>query len=258
MRSGLGVLFGAVVVLLSLLTTEPQAQHVTMDPIAKRGEELYAQGCTGFCHGPAGAAGSQAPRLANRNFDGQYIERVIIYGVPNTAMPAWGQRLIKEELNQVIAYVKFLNGIAPPSANRAALSLEATAGRDLFFEPTRELGACSNCHSFDGRGIAIVPIAWVPPGVQGLRTLAGRTGSSSQTKTASAGGETFPAVVGTEIKDDIKLYDMTTMPPSLRTFARSAVGLKDGSAWQHAEVLGKYNDPELTSILAYLRETLAP
>jgi hypothetical protein len=49
---------------------------------------------------------------------------------------------------------------------------------------------------------------------------------------------------------------MTTTPPPLRTFPRSAVTLRDGSTWQHGSVLGKYTDQELASILAYLHEVV--
>jgi hypothetical protein len=174
-------------------------------------------------------------------------------------MPAWGQRLIKEDLTPIITYVKSLNGLVSASATAPDLPMEAIAGRDLFFDPTQELGACSNCHSNEGKGIAVAPIKHVPADVPGLRNLAGRNfGPPSQIKTASVAGESFPAWVATELKDEIRLYDMTAVPPSLRTFPKSAVTLKDGSTWQHNSVLGKYTDQELSSILAYLREMLRP
>jgi len=145
-----------VLVWALLFSTHPRAQQPAgADPMVKRGEELYAQSCTAFCHGPGGAQGQQAPQLANRNFDEQYIERVITYGVPGTAMPAWGQRLIKEELVPIMTYVKYLNGIAPPSSTLRTLPAEASTGRELFFDPTQELGACSNCHTFEGKGISV-------------------------------------------------------------------------------------------------------
>jgi mono/diheme cytochrome c family protein len=63
-----------VLVWALLFSTHPRAQQPAgADPMVKRGEELYAQSCTAFCHGPGGAPGQQAPQLANRNFDEQYI-----------------------------------------------------------------------------------------------------------------------------------------------------------------------------------------
>jgi hypothetical protein len=34
--------------------------------------------------------------------------------------------------------------------------------------------------------------------------------------------------------------------------------IAEGSAWRHSSVIGAYNDAELTSILAYLREVIKP
>jgi hypothetical protein len=97
-------------------------------------------------------------------------------------MPPWGGNdCIQEETNPVIAYVKSLNGIVSPNENPRALPFEASAGRDLFFDPTMELGACSNCHSFDGKGISVAPIGHLPADVAGLRNLE-RSGRPSQTK----------------------------------------------------------------------------
>ena len=254
MKASLTLLLGSSVLALLVLSIQTQAQQPAQDPVLRKGQEQYAQSCTGFCHGPGGEVGQQAPRLVNRGLDGQYIERVITYGVPGTAMPPWGQRLIKEDLTPVIAYVKSLNGIVSPSANPPALPFEATRGRDLFFDPTQELGACSNCHSFEGKGISVASISHVPVDVRGLRSLAGN--NPSQMKTATAGRETFPALVATELKDETHLYDMTAVPPSLRTFPKSAVALKDGSTWRHN--VGKYTEQELSFILAYLREMVRP
>ena len=244
-----------VLVWALLFSTHPRAQQPAgADPVVKRGEELYAQSCTGFCHGPGGATGQQAPQLANRNFDEQYIERVITYGVPNTAMPAWGQRLIKEELVPIMTYVKYLNGIAPPSSTLRTLPREASTGRELFLDPTQELGACSNCHTFEGKGIGVAPITRVPGNAAALRNLAG----PSHMKTVTVAGETFPGIVATELKDELHVYDLTTVPPSLRTLPRTGVTMRDGATWRHDSVLGKYTDQEMTAILAYLREMVRP
>jgi cytochrome c553 len=240
-----------VLVWALLFSTHPRAQQPAgADPMVKRGEELYAQSCTAFCHGPGGAPGQQAPQLANRNFDEQYIERVITYGVPGTAMPAWGQRLIKEDLVPIMTYVKYLNGIAPPSATLRTLPREASTGRELFFDPTQELGACSNCHEFEGKGIGVAPITGVPANTAALRNLAG----PSHMKTVTVAGEAFPGIVATELKDELHVYDLTTVPPSLRTLSRTGVSMRDGATWRHDAVLGKYTDQEMSAILAYLRE----
>jgi hypothetical protein len=37
-----------------------------------------------------------------------------------------------------------------------------------------------------------------------------------------------------------------------------ALKVTDGNVWRHAAVIGAYNDAELASILAYLREVIKP
>jgi mono/diheme cytochrome c family protein len=190
--------------------------------------------------------------LADRGLDGQHIEKVIADGVTGTAMAAWGKILSAPDYEGVVAYVKSLNGIAAPdSANPApVLSAEAARGRDLFRDATRALGACSNCHAVDDRGIAVAPpMKDIPSKAALLRRLA-----TPQVKTATVDGEVFPAIVVAQSPDATKVYDFTTVPPVLRTFATPAVKVTDGSKWRHAAVVGTtYSDQELELVLDYLR-----
>lgn len=230
------------------------SQQSPMD-VAKHGEKVFAANCS-FCHGDAGI-GHNAPRLAERGLDGQHIEKVITEGVTGTAMVAWRQLLSAEDYDGVVAYVKSLNGIVAPSNANASpvLSGEAARGRDLFRDATRGLGACSNCHAVDGRGVDIVPpMKNIPFGATALRSL-----TTLQVKTGMVNGEGFPALVVTQSPDETKVYDFTTVPPVLRTFATSAVKVTDGSTWQHAAVLGTtYSDQELNLVLGYLRAAGKP
>lgn len=227
----------------------PPADAVT------RGANVFATSCS-FCHGDAGI-GHNAPRLADRRLDGKHITKVIADGVTGTAMAAWGKILSAEDYDGVVAYVKSLNGIAASDSARPppVLSAEVVRGRDLFRDTTRALGACSNCHAADGRGINIVPpMKQLPSGAAALRSLA-----TLQLKTAMVDGEDFPAIVVSQSPDETKVYDFTTVPPVLRTFATSAVNVTDGSTWHHATVLGTtYSDEELNLVLGYLREAREP
>lgn len=251
-----GKKFGcAAVVLLAfplLLPAQSRPDPLSSE-VVKQGEQVYAKTCT-FCHGEAGAGGS-APRLTGRGLDAPYIDRVVKYGIPETAMPAFGQRLIASDLVSVSSYIKSLNGIAlPPSANfLRAMTGDAARGRDAFFDPTKELGGCSNCHNIAGKGVSVAQeIKNIPGDAAALRNLATRI------STASAGGETFPALVVTQLKDETRLYDLTTVPPVQRMFSPSAVKLSDGSGWQHSSVVNAYSDKELEEIVAFLRAAVRP
>jgi mono/diheme cytochrome c family protein len=229
------------------------------------GEKVFAQSCaTGYCHGTRGTSAG-APRLAGRGFDQSYITSTVMRGLPGTAMPAFGTTLSRADLGAVIAYVAGLNGITNPTINlgpgpgaagpaEPSLSAEAEPGRALFFDALRGFGRCSTCHEVNGIGIPVAtPIGKIPADVAALRAL--RTPDVS---TATVGGEAMPALIVSQAKTRALFYDLTSAPPVLRTVDPGALKVTDGNVWRHAAVIGAYNDAELASILAYLREVIKP
>jgi mono/diheme cytochrome c family protein len=230
------------------------------------GEKVFAQSCaTGYCHGARGTPAG-APRLAGRGFDQAYITNTIARGLPGTAMPAFGTTLSRADLIAVITYVSNLNGIANPIVSlgpggigpsgpaEPALSPEAERGRALFFDAIRSFARCSTCHEVNGVGIPVAtPIAQIPANPGALRALA-----TPDIKTAIVNGEAMPALVVSLTKTRALFYDLTAVPPVLRTVDPGAVKVSDGSTWRHASVIGSYNDVQLEAILAFLRETIKP
>jgi mono/diheme cytochrome c family protein len=227
------------------------------------GEKVFAQSCaTGYCHGARGAPAG-APRLAGRGFDQAYITNTVMRGLPGTAMPAFGTTLSRPDLAAVVAYVASLNGIANASINlgpgpgaagpaEKSLSPEADRGRGLFFDAVRGFGRCSTCHEVNGIGISVTtPIANIPADAAALRTLA-----TPDVRTATLDGEAMPALIVSQGKTRALFYDLTSVPPVLRTVDPGALKVADGNSWRHASVIGAYNDVELASILAYLREAI--
>jgi mono/diheme cytochrome c family protein len=55
----------ASLVLLLVLPAVTRAQNPAPD-VSKRRAQVFAEACTGYCHGPAGSLGGGAPRLAAR------------------------------------------------------------------------------------------------------------------------------------------------------------------------------------------------
>lgn len=229
--------------------------------MAALGEKVYNQTCaTGYCHGVKGTSGG-APRLAARGFDAAYITQVVRAGIQGTGMPAFGTTLSRGDLTAVVAYVGSLNGIVPTAGliaergmPRRQLPPEAAKGRALFYEAIRGFGRCSVCHQVDGTGIAVAdPIAKVPDNVAALRAIA-----SPHIMTATAEGGTFPALVLSKGAINVKLYDLTTKPPVLRTFAAAEVKIGGASGWSHNSAMAAYSDAELDSVLAFLRVVVNP
>ena len=246
------------IVLAFFLPSFASAQLGPLPPqqALKRGAEVFASNCTGYCHGENGAVGSGAPRLAGRGFTPQYLERVITYGIAGTPMPAWGQKLPVPDVSAVITYIKSLNGVpaVPNTAPPPSLSPDAERGRDLFYDTDGELRSCSNCHQVDGKGISVASqLVNVPADVSGLRNLA-----PSRVSTATVNGETFPALMVTQSRDGTRLYDLTRVPPVLRSFPSSVVKISNGSSWMHSSALGTYSDDDLKVILDFLRAIQRP
>ena len=225
--------------------------------LLKQGEAVFNKTCaTGYCHGVQGAGGG-APRVTARGFEQAFINNAVTRGIPNTAMPSFANTLSRADLNAVVAYVAKLNGIANPTAAtvlpetpaRPVLSGGAVRGRDLFSDAVRSFGRCSTCHEVNGIGIPVAaPIVTIPAGAAALKALA-----TPRVSTATAGGESMPALILSNKSQAVLFYDLTTPPPVLRTVASTAVQTRDGSNWNHSSVIGSYNDAELSSILEYLR-----
>jgi cytochrome c553 len=251
---------------LILVPALASAQSVA--PMIARGETVFNQTCSnGYCHAAQGADGGAAPRLVARGFDEAYIANVVRAGVPGTAMAAFGDKLPAADFAAVIAYVDRLNGVTP-SANpggqgglqpaialqRAKLPPEAEKGRSLFFEATLGFGRCSTCHQVENLGLPIAsPITTIPPSVAALKAL-----QTPHLSTAIAGGDRIPALVLSRAARETVFYDLTSAPPVYRIMDSAEVNITAGSSWSHASAIHAYSDPELESILVFLRTAVHP
>lgn len=155
-------------------TVAPPIRNGTPSRAFSRGRTLYEQECS-VCHGVAGDgkgpfADALLPRPRNFTMGlfryrstptGQLptdedLYRVVARGLPGTAMPSWGQFLSREQIQEVIGYLKgFSQRFAsekpteivsiPPVPPRTTAGL--TRGRQLF----ADMG-CGSCHGDDGKG----------------------------------------------------------------------------------------------------------
>ncbi len=224
--------------------------------LVNQGADVFARTCTTpYCHGPSGAGGA-APKLSGRGFDEAYIVSVTRAGIPGTAMQGYGSSLPRASLNAVVAYVASLNGIEShitPAEPVIALSKDALRGRDLFFDSVRGVNRCATCHQIQSLGIAAAPIAKIPSNALGLRNV-----GMPDVKTIRLGADHFPAIIVSEGGRRTVLYDFTSLPPVMRTLDAQSFGVADYNAWSHSTVVKSYSDPELESILVFLREVVRP
>jgi mono/diheme cytochrome c family protein len=86
------------------------------------GADLYAANCS-RCHGPDGQG---TPRASSLNVKGyleetsdQAIQQIITLGVPDTAMPSWGDRMTDTEIQAIVGFIRSWEPTAPEVAEPA-------------------------------------------------------------------------------------------------------------------------------------------
>jgi hypothetical protein len=55
----------------------------------------------------------------------------------------------------------------------------------------------------------------------------------------------------------VRVYDLSSRLPVLRTFAGGAVQVTAGSSWKHRDAVREYSDAELRDIASYLQSAIA-
>jgi mono/diheme cytochrome c family protein len=246
------------------------AQAAVVDPsVIARGDQIFAQNCSvGYCHGVAGAA-SRGPRLRGRGFDRAYLFKVVRDGIPNSAMPAWKDRLSEADIAAVVAYVASLAAageVSPKSLAPAAVATQeklpaapaqAERGRQLFFNASDDF-RCSACHSVGAAGSAIAGDL-DQFGAEPVKRIAAAIRAGTPTRIVSArlkDGDTFPALRLDDSGNFVKLYDLSVPPPVLRTIERNDIqSLSGGSSWSHRKLAERYMPQQLADIIAYIRWT---
>jgi mono/diheme cytochrome c family protein len=222
------------------------------DDPAVRGAAVYRASCAvAYCHGPEGKAG-RAPALAGRGLAARTIIGIATGGIPNTSMPAFGGRLKGEDIEAVTAYIVGLGGGTTPPGEVAqpAVPADIEQGRALFFDAART-GACGSCHEVGGRGI---PVSVALSDLQKARIRDPRAIETPELVTVRPLGEAaFPALIAERTPSRLRVYDLSSRLPVLRTFAPEDAQVAAGSSWRHSEAASLYNDAELDAVVRFLR-----
>lgn len=234
---------------------------------AARGEKLFAQGCAvGYCHG-AGGSSARAQRLRGRTFERSYLAKVIKDGIPNTAMPAWGDRLTEPDIEALVDYIQSLatasaeapapvaaESPAVPAVDQAAATPpELRRGRELFFDPHRA-ERCSVCHRLAGVGSQVGPDLTK---VASLKTSDGPqavryTRARNVRTIVLRDGDRFPGIA-TE-RNGSRYYDLSVFPPVLRNLTVADIQtVQRQSNWRHRDAVKGYSPEDIQSIWSYVR-----
>jgi putative heme-binding domain-containing protein len=270
-----------VLVLLSLIlcccARKSAAQTATVDlndaHLIARGSGIFARSCAiGYCHGSEGRA-SRGPQLRGRPWDPRQVHALTRDGVPGTAMPAWKDILPDREIWAVTAYVMSLSStklageaavIELSSGNepRQSRSAEAQRGHDLFFDLTNQK-RCAVCHRLGNKGAAVGPDLAQSAGRKSseelLRDIVEPAASIAkgfeQTAVATNDAERVAGIRIEETWEYIKLYDMSSIPPPLRTIYREQIHAvnSDRRSAMPGDYRKRYSEEEIKAIVAYLK-----
>jgi hypothetical protein len=122
--------------------------------------------------------------------------------------------------------------------------------RALFFDAGRP-GACGSCHEIGGWG---VPVSIALQDLRSARLADPRAVETPDVVTVRpTGEEPFPAVVSEKTPARVRVYDLSSRLPVLRTFSAKDVVLTPGASWRHSAAASLYSDEELAAISRYLR-----
>ena len=111
------------------------------------------------------------------------------------------------------------------------------------------MGGCSKCHELEKRGSPVAStIRKIPADLRAI---------DADTVTVSAAGESsFPAIVFEQTEKRVRVFDLSSQLPVMRTFAPASVKLTPGSTWKHRDAITAYSDAELRDIAAYLQSAI--
>jgi mono/diheme cytochrome c family protein len=143
-----------------------------------------------------------------------------------------------------------------PAKTKAPITAQAARGRELFLHSAKGT-ACATCHLVDGQGTATGPDLMDIASVVGPHGLVGTikmsmTAYVQEVQTTTNG--TFPGIQKQKTGDELQIWDLSQMPPVLRTLKSSDVtSMKQNDKWKHPPTGAGYTSQELCDIIAYLK-----
>jgi mono/diheme cytochrome c family protein len=240
-------------------------------PEMMQGGNLFIITCSSsFCHGEGGV-GAQGPSLRNRNFTPDFVRNTVTNGRSGTPMPAFKDSMSQAELNMIVDFVMTLSpnnhntdtaavsAPATPTLAPVPLSAQAQAGFALFFDATRPAG-CALCHSYKEQGgpigadlSAIAKRA--PHDIYQSVVKPTVPNPDYPVVTVTDHGKAFSGIPKLKTDKIVQLYDLSSVPPVLRSFYLGD-GVKtetSAASAPYAHDLSGYSKDELAALIAFLK-----
>ena len=97
----------------------PNVPIPTTDESIALGGSLFTANCS-RCHGPEGQGTPRAPALNVKSFltntSDLAIQQIVTNGVPGTAMPVWGDRMLESDIQAIVGFIRQWETTAPEVA----------------------------------------------------------------------------------------------------------------------------------------------
>lgn len=132
---------------------------------------------------------------------------------------------------------------------------QAARGKAIFFDASKQT-KCATCHKLEGQGTAVGPdltqMARISPKAVVISILSTRTVHTKDVQLKI--NRHFPAMIASETGTDLKMFDLSKMPPEELTLAKTAVhSIKDNATWKHPPESTGYTMEQLADVIAYIR-----
>lgn len=138
---------------------------------------------------------------------------------------------------------------------KAAPTAQIERGRE-FFTNAKKGVACKTCHQLGGVGTAVGPDLTNMASYGSVHSIVmtmhmTMTEHVYRVKTAV---NSFPGILKAKIGDRLEYYDLSVMPPAVRTLtSREIVSAERDEKWHHPPALAHYTPQELADIIAFLK-----
>ena len=139
--------------------------------------------------------------------------------------------------------------------SKPPMSAQASRGREIFLKGTKGV-ACATCHSMAGIGTAIGPdltnmASFAPPRGFVQTMHMSMTEYVQQVKTAAG---SFPGMVKEKKDDQTEVWDLSQMPPVLRTLpSKEILSTTREQKWKHPPSTVELTSQELADLIGFLK-----
>lgn len=157
-------------------------------------------------------------------------------------------------------YVLLVSALSLPAVqaqDKTAPTPQIERGRELFTNAKKGV-ACKTCHQLGGVGTAIGPDLTNMASYGSVHGIVmtmhmQMTEHVYRVRTTVA---SFPGILKQKYGDRVEYYDLSQIPPVLRTlYNREVVSIDRDEKWRHPPALANYTPQELADVISFLKFT---